>query len=143
MQYHLISPSSLAPTEEIDPVWVVELRKQILELGRWTVPIAIEKDALFVMDGHHRLSVALDLGLAVIPVVPLDYSTVTVECWRPEETITPSQIFAMAQSGRKFPCKTTRHVFERSLPSCAIPLANLRHPAQTTCTSTALRGARA
>lgn len=143
MQYHLISPSSLAPTEEIDPIWAAELRRQILELGQWTVPIAIEKDALFVMDGHHRLSVALDLGLAAVPVVPLDYSTVKLECWRPEETVTPMQIFAMAQSGRKFPCKTTRHIFERSLPNCAIPLASLRLPAPTTCLSKARQGVRA
>ncbi|RWE90049.1 MAG: hypothetical protein EOS43_34055, partial [Mesorhizobium sp.] len=46
--------------------------------------------------------------------------------WRAGETITPACIFAMARSGRKFPCKTTRHIFDQSLPGCNVPLESLR-----------------
>lgn len=128
MQYCLLSPTSLIPTEEVDPDRVAELQEHILQAGCWKVPIAAEKDALFVMDGHHRLTVAHRLRLALVPVIPLDYSIVRVESWRPGERITPARIFAMARSGRKFPCKTTRHIFEHSLPTCDLPLESLRHP---------------
>ncbi|KXF74941.1 hypothetical protein ATN84_22265 [Paramesorhizobium deserti] len=122
MHYRLVSPNRLIPTEEVDPDRVNELEIQILRAGSWTTPITAEKDALFVMDGHHRLTVAHRLGLAAVPVLLLDYGTVRVESWREGETITPASIFAMARSGRKFPCKTTRHIFDRPLPACDVPL---------------------
>jgi len=126
MHYCLVSPSRLIPTEEVDPDRVNELEAQILGAGSWTTPITVEKNALFVMDGHHRLTVAHRLGFAVVPVLLLDYGAVRVESWRKGETITPADIFAMARSGRKFPCKTTRHIFDRALPACDVPLALLR-----------------
>jgi hypothetical protein len=129
MQYCLLSPETLTPTEEVDPGRVSELQELILKTGVWTLPITAEKDARFVMDGHHRLVVARRLQLAMVPVVLLDYSTVRVESWRPGETITPAHIFAMARSGGRFPRKTTRHIFEQGLPACAVPLERLRRPA--------------
>jgi hypothetical protein len=126
MQVCLLSPTCLIPTEEIDPERVAELQAQILGVGRWTVPITVEKHALFVMDGHHRLAVAHRMDLPLVPVLLLDYSTVRVESWRPGQTITPAIIFAMARSGRKFPCKTTRHIFDQGLPNCSLPLDSLR-----------------
>ncbi|MER9048220.1 ParB N-terminal domain-containing protein [Mesorhizobium sp. M0923] len=141
MQYCLLSPTCLIPTEEVDPDRVAELQAQILQAGCWTVPIAAERGARFVMDGHHRLTVAHRLQLALVPVIPLDYSTVRVESWRPAETITPACIFAMARSGRKFPCKTTRHIFEQSLPTCTLPLESLRHPAPAARPATDMQGA--
>jgi hypothetical protein len=121
----------LTPTEEVDPDRVAELQAQILRAGYWTIPITAEKDALFVMDGHHRLAVAHRLQLPLVPVILLDYNAVRVESWRPEQTITPACILAMARSGRKFPCKTTRHIFSRSLPNCNLPLESLRYLAPT------------
>jgi hypothetical protein len=131
MQVCLLSPTCLIPTEEVDPDRVAELQAQILRRGCWTVPITVEKDALFVMDGHHRLAVAHRLQLPVVPVILLDYNGVRVESWRPDQTITPACIRAMARSGRKFPCKTTRHIFDQGLPNCNLPLESLRHLAPT------------
>ena len=131
MQVCLLSPTCLIPTEEVDPDRVAELHAQILCAGCWTVPITVEKDALFVMDGHHRLTVAHRLQLPVVPVILLDYTTVRVESWRPGQTITPACILAMARSGRKFPCKTTRHIFDQGLPNCNLPLDSLRYLAPT------------
>jgi hypothetical protein len=115
----------LIPTEEVDPDRVAELQAQILRAGRWTVPITVEKNALFVMDGHHRLAVAHRMHLPLVPVLLMDYSTVRVESRRPGQTITPAIIFAMACSGRKFPCKTTRHIFDQGVPNCNLPLDSL------------------
>ncbi len=128
VQYQLLDPRKLIPTEDVDIHRVAGLEQQILERGRWTQPVTAHRDERFVMDGHHRLAVAQRLRFKVLPVILLDYDTVRVEAWRQDETITPDMIFAMARSGAKFPCKTTRHIFEDPLPDCDIPLRDLRHP---------------
>lgn len=128
MEYCLLSPARLIPTEEVNLDSVDALQAKILQEGSWTTPITAEKDALFVMDGHHRLTVAHRLRLAAVPVVLLDYDSVRVESWRPGERITPADIFDMARSGRKFPYKTTRHIFAKGLPACAVPLDLLCKP---------------
>lgn len=134
MEYCLLSPAQLIPTEEVNLDSVDALQAKILQAGSWTAPITAEKDALFVMDGHHRLTVAYRLNLTTVPVVLLDYDSVRVESWRPGETITPAEIFEMARSGRKFPFKTTRHIFTHGLPTCDVPLALLCKPASSEMT---------
>lgn len=126
MKYRLLPVDRLIPTEEVDADRVFELETQITQAGYWKVPITVHKDALFVMDGHHRLTVARRLRLDVLPVILLDYETVQVEAWRLGEIITPENIFAMARSGSKFPSKTTRHIFAHPIPECAVPLNDLR-----------------
>lgn len=128
MEFCLLSPARLIPTEEVNLDNVDALQTQILQEGSWTAPITAEKDALFVMDGHHRLTVAHRLRLTAVPVVLLDYDSVRVESWRPGERVTPADIFDMARSGRKFPYKTTRHLFTKGLPVCDVPLEVLYSP---------------
>lgn len=126
--YFLIDPNQLIPTEEVDDIHVVGLERTIVQHGVWTDPICVHKTALFVMDGHHRLTVAKRLRLDVIPVLFKDYDTVEVCAWRPYEIITPHSIFEMARSGNKFPVKTTRHIFKGPKPECAVPLDDLKFP---------------
>ena len=126
MKFHLLPPHKLIPTEETDAGRVDEVHGLISTIGRWTVPIMVEKDALFVMDGHHRLEVAFRLGLAAVPTFLLDYRSVRVEAWRAGETITPADIYDMACSRQKFPIKTTRHIFLDDLPACDVKLEDLR-----------------
>lgn len=126
-RYFLMNPNKLIPTEEVDEEHVLSLEKRILEQGVWTTPIYIHKDALFVMDGHHRLTVAKRLQLDLIPVMLMDYDTVEVTAWREGEIITPHRIFAMARSGGKFPIKTTRHIFKGPKPTCAVSLDDLKY----------------
>lgn len=123
--YCLFDPMALLPTEEVDPSRVEELQTKILSDGRWTDPITAHKDAHFVMDGHHRLTVAKRLNLTSLPVVFLGYEDVRVSAWRDGETITPQDIFAMAQSGRLFPFKTTRHILNIPLAPCDLSLERL------------------
>lgn len=123
--YCLFDPHSLVPTEEADPSRVEYLEAKILSDGRWTEPITAHKDARFVMDGHHRLTVAKRLNLICLPVVFLGYDEVRVTAWREGETITPESIFAMARSGRLYPFKTTRHIFNPAISACDVPLEEL------------------
>lgn len=58
--WHQISPAAprrFDTTEEVDADRVFELKEKIVQSGYWKVPITVHKDALFVMDGHHRLTV--------------------------------------------------------------------------------------
>lgn len=126
--YFLIDPHKLIPTEEVDDIHVVALERKIVQQGVWTDPICVHKNALFVMDGHHRLTVAKRLQLEAIPVLFRDYDTVEVRSWRQGEIITPHSIFEMARSGNKFPVKTTRHIFKGPKPECAVPLDDLKFP---------------
>ncbi len=126
MKFHFLSPHKLIPTEETDAGRVDQVHGLISTAGCWTVPIMVEKDVLFVMDGHHRLEVALRLGLRAVPVILLDYRRVRVEAWRAGETIAPADIYDMARSRQKFPIKTTRHIVLDDLPACDVSLDDLR-----------------
>ncbi|MCV9947472.1 hypothetical protein [Rhizobium sp. BT-175] len=123
--YRLFDPRLLVPTEEVDFSRVDDLEATILSDGRWLEPITAHRDAHFVMDGHHRLTVAKRLNLTFLPVVFLGYEQVEVTSWRPGETVTPEEIFTMARSGRLFPPKTTRHVFKPAISACDVPLEHL------------------
>jgi hypothetical protein len=126
MKLRLLSPHKLIATEETDPRRVDEIHDLISTAGCWTVPIMVEKEAFFVMDGHHRLEAAFRLGLAAVPTVLLDYRSVRVEAWRAGETITPADIYDMARSRQKFPIKTTRHIYMNGLPTCDVSVEDLR-----------------
>ncbi|MFK4259886.1 ParB N-terminal domain-containing protein [Agrobacterium tumefaciens] len=123
--YCLFDPRLLVPTEEVDVSRADDLEAKILSDGRWIEPITAHRDAHFVMDGHHRLTVAKRLNLTFLPVVFLGYEQVQVTSWRPGETVTPEEIFAMARSGHLFPFKTTRHVFNPAISACDVPLEHL------------------
>lgn len=127
MTCSLVPLESLTPTEEVDDLAVNELEKKILHDGYWTTPLMVHREALFIMDGHHRLAVAGKLGLKQVPVMLMDYETVSVEARRPGEVITASQVISMAEGGQKFPAKTTRHhVDASSMPNLRISLSALR-----------------
>lgn len=124
--YILVAPDKLTPTEEINEHRALKLEQAIKACGRWIIPVCVHKHSLFVMDGHHRLSIAKRLKLERMPVVLLDYTQVDVCAWRAGEIITPHKIIEMAKSGNKFPYKTTRHIFKEPLPACDIPLHELQ-----------------
>lgn len=123
--YSLVDPIKLIPTEEICTSSARALKEKIIADGKWTSPIIVHESHLFVMDGHHRLEVAKQIDLKLVPVLLSNYDRIGVTAWREGESVTPESIFAMARSGRKFPYKTTRHILRSVLPCCNIPLAEL------------------
>lgn len=124
--YVFIAPERLIPTEDINEYRALKLEQHIRTCGRWRMPVFVHKHVLFIMDGHHRLSVAKKLKLERLPVLLLDYDKVDVFPWRKGEIITPRLIIKMAQSGHRFPYKTTRHILKTPLPVCDIPLQELQ-----------------
>jgi hypothetical protein len=120
----LLSLDRIQETEEHDFIRANQLADAIRKLGFWTVPIAIEHSTFAIMDGHHRFNAAKFLNLARVPCVLLDYekSGVTLESWRSEWEVDVADIFLMVKTFKKFPIKTTRHLFNPNIKEISIPL---------------------
>ncbi|KMO14230.1 ParB N-terminal domain-containing protein [Methylobacterium platani] len=123
----LLPPLALRPTEETDPGRIGEVIALILDAQAWTQPICVERDTLAVLDGHHRLAAAIQLGLARVPVRTYDYAAVPLASWRPEVAPTRDEVLRRALAGRLYPPKTTRHTFAPA-PETAVGLAQLVGP---------------
>ena len=123
----LLDIVKLIETEEHDRYNVKDLTKKILKLGKWTLPIAVEYSSFSIMDGHHRFNAGKSIGLKRIPCYLLDYSSsgVSLKSWRADWDIKVSDVFKLIESGKKFPKKTTRHLFDPPLSEVSIPLALL------------------
>lgn len=125
MKVTLATLASLLPTEHFDPDRLAVVREKILRDGVWTDPLKVERTDLLVMDGHHRLRAAYQIGLYFIPVVLLTYDQVGLFSRRPEFLVTPDKIRTRGKTGNLYPPKTTRHEFGDLVISCAIPLDRL------------------
>ena len=120
----LLSLDRIQETEEHDFIRTNQLANAIRDFGFWTVPIAIEHSTFAIMDGHHRFNAAKFLNLARVPCVLMDYgkSGVTLESWRSEWEVDVADIFLMVKTFKKFPIKTTRHLFNPNIKEISIPL---------------------
>ncbi|MFH6787259.1 MULTISPECIES: ParB N-terminal domain-containing protein [Methylobacterium] len=107
----LLPPLVLRPTEETIRSRIGEVIGLILDEQAWTQPIRVERGTLAVLDGHHRLAAAIQLGLGRVPVRTYDYATVPLASWRPEIQPTRDEVLRRALAGQLYPPKTTRHTF--------------------------------
>ena len=123
-EFKLLSLDRIQEIEEHDFIRANQLAHGIRELGFWTVPIAIEHSMLVIMDGHHRFNAAKLLNFARVPCVLMDYekSGVTLQSWRCDWDVDVDDIFLMLKEEKKFPIKTTRHLFSPSIKEIKIPL---------------------
>ena len=74
----------LKPHEEIK----IKNRDKLLEMtkkwGGFTKPLLVDSQTGAILDGHHRHSVAVCLGLKRVPVILIDYmldDEITVDVW--------------------------------------------------------------
>jgi hypothetical protein len=112
MGFQLVPIHELKEHEEIIPEHLRELREEIVSDGVLIRPIAVTREHLIVLDGHHRLNILKELGCARIPAFLVDYRSpdVVVASWREGVTITKEMVVEAALSGRVFPPKTTKHL---------------------------------
>lgn len=125
-QYVLRATASLLETERTEERQIGYVVNSLLRVGRWTMPIAIEETSYAVMDGHHRLAAAKELGLSVVPCLLLSYDQISVESRRADFEVTPQEIVRRALARNLYPPKTTRHILPNAPTNCFIPLAELR-----------------
>ena len=121
----------LKPHEEIK----VKARDKLLDMtkrwGGYTKPLLVDMNTGAILDGHHRLSVARELGLSKIPAICLNYLSseeIILELWPSSvlESITKSMVIDMCESDDLFPPKTTKHTTIFDLPPILVSLDELK-----------------
>lgn len=121
----LIDPRALRHIEDFDPARVEWLKQKILGERIWTTPVCIERTHALVLDGQHRLEVALALKLERIPALLYDYRDVEVWSLREDELVSRELVIERSLSGNIYPYKTAKHRFPAALPELEVPLAEL------------------
>mgnify|MGYP005621557221 CR=1 FL=1 len=126
----LVPVEWLKPHEEIK----VKPRDKLLDMtNRWggfTKPILVDSHTGALLDGHHRLSVAKELGLKLIPAICLDYlnsELISLELWPNAniESIEKPDVIEMCLGNELYPPKTTKHVVIYDLPPILVTLKEL------------------
>ena len=123
----LVSLDKLRETEEHNSISALQLANRIKDIGLWTVPIAIEYSTHGIMDGHHRFNAARSLNFTRVPCVLLDYKTsgVKLTSWRTDWDASVEDIFTKIKQSKKFPYKTTRHIFDPEIEEISVPISLL------------------
>ena len=114
-EFELIAPRLLTPHEEIDADRLEGLVGEIREAGKFYPPVLVDRVTRVILDGHHRWHASSRLGLALLPCYLVSYfedATIRVMSRRPEIDVTKQSVIDMALSGRTYPHKTTRHMYD-------------------------------
>ena len=102
------------------------LEKKIVKEGLWTVPLKIESENFLVMDGQHRMEVAISLGLQQVPCLLYTYDEVELWSLRDQYEVTPEIILERVLAENILPYKTAKHAFPDSGDlKCSIKLQEL------------------
>jgi hypothetical protein len=130
----LVPVEWLKPHEEIKPRNRDKLLEMTKRWGGYTKPLIVDRVTGAILDGHHRYSIALELNLAQLPVIAVDYlldETIEVDVWPSAgvNSLTKEEVIAMSLSGEVFPPKTSRHRIADHLPPIHVPLEVLSQPA--------------
>jgi hypothetical protein len=121
----MIDPKKLRHIEGFSVRRVEWLRAKVVSQGRWTKPIALDNRYNLVLDGQHRMEVALALGLRRVPVVRFSYAEVEVWSLRPSYSFTWKDVVRHAIGGQVYPYKTVKHRFPSAIPACDFSLEEL------------------
>ena len=107
----LIQTSQLKHIEDYGRKRVAWLKNKILQENLWTVPLKIEKDLHLVMDGQHRMEVAKEIGLLVVPCLIYSYEEVEVWSLRKNYEVNSKLIIQRVLDEDIYPYKTAKHKF--------------------------------
>lgn len=101
------------------------LCKKILTDGVWNKPLALDMTHNLVLDGQHRMEVALKLGFKRVPVVRYNYEDVSLRSLRGNHSFDWKMVTERALRGDIYPYKTVKHDFWVPLPECSFTLKDL------------------
>jgi len=121
----------LKPHEEIK----VKNRDKLLEMtkkwGGYTKPLIVDVATGAILDGHHRHSVGVLLGLKRLPALCVNYledESIHVDVWPHcgRQSLTKGEVVEMSLSGGLFPPKTSRHSIANDTPPIFYSLETLK-----------------
>jgi L-serine kinase (ADP) len=121
--FFLIDPATLKPHEDVDMDRVRALAEEIRAAGAFYPPVLVDDASRVILDGHHRWHASTLLALSLLPCYAVDYRNdpaIRVISRRSEIAITKDDVITMGTSGRVYPYKTTRHVYD--LPEAIEPV---------------------
>lgn len=122
----LVPTSALRHIEGFSKRRVAWLKGKIIDEGTWTKPIALDDKHHLVLDGQHRMEVALALGLRRVPAVRYRYAKVEIWSLRPKYEFDWKEVVRRALADDIYPYKTVKHRFPVELPACEFSLEDLR-----------------
>ena len=128
-----IRPEELHPHEAVDEDRKRNILAMMRRTGIFHPPLLVDSETRVILDGHHRLSAAKELGCVRVPCYCVDYlndDSIVLETWRSDLAPTKAQVIEMGLSGKVFPRKTTRHIYVIPDSIAPTPLARLtdHHP---------------
>ena len=125
--FQVMKLRDLKPHENTDENKVNYVINQIQASQKWISPVIIDRETKIIMDGHHRVRAAKQIGLELIPCYIAEYSdkNVNVSYWRTGKTLDISIIYKAVEKGILLPKKTTKHILEYDLQETAINIKEL------------------
>ncbi|MFC1616196.1 ParB N-terminal domain-containing protein [Patescibacteria group bacterium] len=127
-QIKLISISRLKPHEEVNPVNLQHVKKQIKKSKCFIEPIIVDRTNFIILDGHHRTKSLIQLGYKKIPAVLVDYESENIKVYprRKEIPVNKKKIINQALQKKLFPFKTSKHIITIRQKSYRIDLEKLK-----------------
>ncbi len=110
----LINVSKLKHIEGFSRKRVAWLKDKIVHDGIWKVPLKIDSKYCLVMDGQHRMEVAKELNLKIVPCIEYSYDEVKVWSLRKNHVVNSDLIIEKSLKGDIYPYKTAKHSFPDS-----------------------------
>lgn len=128
IELFLVRIDNLKHHEKTIPSRQANISRSIAENGYHGPPILVEARYLIILDGHHRVNALRSLGARWVPAVLLEYGDerLTLSSWRPDVSVTPSEVVRRALAGLLYPPKTTRHLLNIELPVVKVTLRDLK-----------------
>lgn len=118
-KFALVDINKIREHEETYPDRAKALAEEIKKDGFIKIPMLIDDRYYILLDGHHRFQALKILGCKRIPAFLVDYfdDGITVGVWedaiaRGKTSITKEEIIETALKGKKFPPKTSRHIWK-------------------------------
>ena len=122
-----VKVSELKHIEGFSPKRVAWLREKIRREALWKVPLVLDDRHGLVMDGQHRMEVAVAEGLSVVPAVRFRYADVEIWSLRPKQyQFDWQEVERRALLNDIYPYKTVKHRFPATLPTCSISIDELK-----------------
>lgn len=108
------------------------LAAQIKRDGKVKIPMLVDDRYYILLDGHHRFQALKILGCKRIPAFLVDYfdDGIKVGVWeeaiaRGKTEISKEEIIAYALASKKFPPKTSKHLWEERPEPVEVKLEEL------------------